>query len=216
MMCVCDVCIVCVCVCARVWCVCWQNPISCYYVSLTVNSAILCPFPSLFFYRPSCAVDTNGYGMYKTTSVVCEFQPHNYETHSFSGRPKVARLHFSHVYDCCPVRAFLTVLAHADSLCCCMLGMRLSVLSHALSHMHTHTLTYPHSHMHTTTCAHSHSHICTQSHMHPYTYSLRIRIFAILWHTHTCTCTHTNTHLHMHTHVHTHTHTHTHTFHLEC
>ena len=120
MMCVCDVCIVCVCarvwcvcvcvcarvwcvcvcVCARVWCVCWQNPISCYFVSLTVNSAILCPFPSLFFYRPSCAVDTNGYGMYKTTSVVCEFQPHNYETHSFSGRPKVARLHFSHVYDC--------------------------------------------------------------------------------------------------------------------
>ena len=108
-LCVCCVCVVCVCVygcgCVGVGvlcvCVCaGRIPISCYYVSLTVNSAILCPFPSLFFYRPSCAVDTNGYGMYKTTSVVCEFQPHNYETHSFSGRPKVARLHFSHVYDC--------------------------------------------------------------------------------------------------------------------
>ena len=74
----------------RVLCVCMASIVyvleeSLFLVTMCLSLSIQ-PFSafslSFSFTVLSYAVDTNGYGMFKTTSVVCEFQPHKYETHS--------------------------------------------------------------------------------------------------------------------------------------
>ena len=74
--------------CARVLCVCMVSIVcvleeSLFLITMCLSLSIQ-PFSafslSFSFTVLSYAVDTNG--MFKTTSVVCEFQPHKYETHS--------------------------------------------------------------------------------------------------------------------------------------